>query len=181
MAQVREKLSLEEFRALPEQKPYLEYWNGEIVQKMAPQRSHHELQDEIAARLREYRRERGGHSGPEPTIAFANPTDTRELIPDVAYWAPEKPVGGPIMQPPTLAVEIRSSGQSATLLRGKCRYYRANGVDAAWLVDPESRTVEVFDAERDGVALRKDDTLESPDLPGFALPLKELFAVLDDG
>jgi Uma2 family endonuclease len=179
MAQVRDKLSLEEFRALPEQKPYLEYWNGEIVQKMAPQRNHHYLQDEIAGILRDYRKQHGGHSGPEPTIDFFDPGDTRELIPDVAFWAPDKPVGGPNMQPPTLAVEIRSVGQSASMLRAKCRYYRANGVDVAWLVDPESRTVELFDEGRDGAVLGKDNALECEALPGLRLDLRELFSVLD--
>ena len=48
MAQVRDELSLEEFRALPEQTPYLEYWNGAIVQKMAPQKNHSWLQDHSA-------------------------------------------------------------------------------------------------------------------------------------
>lgn len=180
MTQVREKLSLEEFRALPEQKPYLEYWNGEIVQKMAAQKDHSWLQDEIAGALREYRKRVGGRSGPEPSIEFLNPGDRRELVPDVAYWAPGKPIGGPYMKPPTLAVEIRSAGQSPNFLRNKCRYYRANDVDAAWLIDPETRTVEVFDADRDGDLLGEHATLESVALPGFALPLRELFAVLDD-
>jgi Uma2 family endonuclease len=180
MTQVRPSLTLEEFRALPEQKPYLEFWNGEIVQKMAPQKNHSWLQDEIAGQLRSYRKQHGGRSGTEPSILFDNADDRRELIPDVAYWAQGKTVGGPVMLPPTLAVEVRSAGQSSSLLRGKCEFYRRNGVDAAWLVDPESRTVEVFEEGREGVVLRDDATLTSPVLPDFELPLRELFAVLDE-
>ena len=177
MAQVRDRLSLEEFRALPERKPYLEYWNGAIVQKMAPQKNHSWLQDELGAQLRAYRRVHGGHSAPEPSIEFANPDDRRELIPDLAYRAPGKPVGGPVMLSPTLVVEIRPEGQSRAWLRSKCGYYRENGTDAAWLVDPETRTVEVF--ERDGTVLGEQDTLTSAALPGFDLLLRDLFAVLD--
>ena len=180
MAQVRDKLSLEEFRALPEQKPYLEYWNGAIVQKMAPQKNHSRLQGKLLILLNRLAEAAGGEALPEPSIAFANPVDRRELIPDLAYWAPGKPVGGPVMLPPTLAIEIRSEGQSRASLQGKCRYYRENGTEAAWLVDPETRTVELFDDGNDSKTLGEGDTLMNAALPGFDLPLRDLFAVLDD-
>ena len=83
------------------------------------------------------------------------------------------------MLPPTLAVEIRPEGQSREWLRSKCGYYRENGTEAAWLVDPEQRRVEVFDADCDGTILGKQDTLTSAALPGFDLLLRDLFAVLD--
>jgi len=61
----------------------------------------------------------------------------------------------------------------------KCRFYLAHGVDVACLIDPESRTVEVFEGDGDGQALSPGSSLESPMLPGFSLPLAELFGVLD--
>jgi Uma2 family endonuclease len=63
--------------------------------------------------------------------------------------------------------------------RRKCRLYRSAGVPVVWLVDPVGRSVEVFDEGRDGVALPADGVLETVELPGFRLPLVELFAVLD--
>lgn len=172
-------MSLEEFRAIPEQKPYLEYWNGEIVQKMSPQRNHWKLQQRLAVVFEAYQQASGGEAGPETSISFDNPADRRELVPDFAYWAPGKPVGESVGMPPTLAVEIRSPGQSLPFLRNKCRYYVANGVDVAWLVDPQSRTVEVFEEGRDGLVLINDSHLESAALPGLSIELGELFSALD--
>ncbi len=180
MTQVSERLSLEEFRAIPEQKPYLEFWNGEIVQKMSPQRNHWKLQQRLAVLFEAYRQTAGGEAGPETSIFFDNPGDQRELIPDFAYWAPGKPAGETVGLPPTLAVEIRSAGQSLPFLRNKCRYYIANGVDVAWLVDPQARTVEVFEEGRDGLVLINDSHLESPTLPGLRIELAELFSALDE-
>ena len=57
--------------------------------------------------------------------------------------------------------------------------FRANGVDACWLIDPYERWVEVFQGVRDGERLATDTTLETPVMPGFSLPQSELFAVLD--
>ena len=56
---------------------------------------------------------------------------------------------------------------------------RANGVDVCWLIDPRSRTVEVFEDESDGVVFR-GRWLASVHVPGFALDLDELWALLDD-
>ncbi len=179
MTQVGQRLTLDEFHAIPEQKPYLEFWNGEIVQKMAPQRNHWELQTRIVELLLEYRTHAGGRTGTEASVYFDNESEPRELVPDVAYWAPAKPVGGPVAEPPTLAVEIRSAGQSLNWLRGKCRYYIENGVDLAWLVDPESRTVEVFEAERDGEPLPAGFVLQSRHLPGLSIDTSHLFSVLE--
>ncbi len=82
--------------------------------------------------------------------------------------------------PPTLAVEIRSAGQSVPFLRNKCRFYRANGVDVAWLVDPQARTVEVFDEHGDGLVLINEAHLESGALPGLRIELADLFDALDE-
>lgn len=169
-------LTVEEYLALPEEKPYLEYVRGQVVQKMTPKRRHVSLAAKLLFQFALYERRVGGFSGPEPTIAFIDPADLRYLVPDAAYWAPDKPIGGEIMSPPTVAVEVRSEGQSLSSLREKCDYYRAHGVDAAWLVDPERRVIEVWDEGRAGVPLSPGDELASAALPGFTLDVATLFA-----
>lgn len=74
---------------------------------------------------------------------------------------------------------MRSPDDKMDDQRTKCLRYRTAGVDAAWLFDPDTRTVEVFDAQHDGLVLGASDVLETPLIPGFRLPLGELFAVLD--
>lgn len=172
------RMSLEEYEALPEEKPYLEYWDGIVLQKAVPKRKHSLVQLELLLRLAGYRREHGGLVGPEGHVWFEG---HGWRVPDVAYWATGKPQGDDErFLPPTLAVEIRSSRQSLTQLREKCRQMRANGVDIAWLIDPDARTAEIFDRESDGEPVDAFATLTSPSLPGFALLLQELFAVLDN-
>ena len=176
----RYRATVDEYLALPEEPPYLEYVDGEILQKAMPDWDHGQLVKQLTLWSWRYDQQAGGNSGPEIRVQFTTERGKQYRLPDYGYWAPGRPRrAGKFAAPPTLAVEIRSPDEPMRDQREKCRYYRANGVDAAWLVDPESRTIEVFDADRDGVALREDDTLESPALPGFALPLKELFAVLD--
>ncbi len=81
---------------------------------------------------------------------------------------------------PTLAIETRSPDQAGSELRTKCRFFRQNGVAACWLLDPKTRTAEIFEGDRDGERLGADGVLETACMPGFSLPLRELFAVLDE-
>ncbi|MBE0610357.1 MAG: Uma2 family endonuclease, partial [Dehalococcoidia bacterium] len=64
-------------------------------------------------------------------------------------------------------------------LRRKCRAFRANGVDVCWLIDPYARTVEVFDANRDGVQLGSDESLKATAMPEFTVAQADLWAALD--
>jgi len=58
--------------------------------------------------------------------------------------------------------------------------YFAAGVELYWEVDPVKRTVAVYTSLTDVVTLGIDDTLDGGDvLPGFELPLKDLFAEYD--
>ena len=170
----------EEFLAkYADELPSYEFVNGEVTQKPMTKNTHFRLADEIGGHLRDYRRRVGGMSGQEPTIDFSQASARIYRVPDVAYWAPGKERGGEVMLPPTLAVEIPSPGQTMRQLKDKCRFMRAAGTDACWLVDPDRRTVEVFDDTHDGEVLAAPAVLESPHMPGFQLALADLFSVLD--
>lgn len=84
---------------------------------------------------------------------------------------------------PDLAVEVLSPSNRRGELRAKLNDYLDAGTALVWVVAPRRRTVEVLTA---GVApgrgrvLHEDDVLEGGAvLPEFALPLRELLAVLD--
>jgi Uma2 family endonuclease len=108
-------------------------------------------------------------------------------IPDVAFasWAripnrrvPTEPIPQLV---PELAVEVlsKSSNTDAEMNR-KCAEYFAAGVVVVWLVDPENRTVTVYTAPDQSTVLDETQALDgAPILPGFSLPLRELFAELD--
>jgi Uma2 family endonuclease len=86
----------------------------------------------------------------------------REPIPDLA---------------PDLAVEVLSESNTAREMERKLHDYFAAGVRLVWYVDPEARTVRVYTAPDQSALLREEDTLDGGAVPpGFALPLRELFA-----
>ncbi|MEX0783998.1 MAG: Uma2 family endonuclease [Dehalococcoidia bacterium] len=176
---IKQKLSVSEYLALPEEKPYLEYICGEAVPKPMPDRFHIALVFELSHFLWVYVREVGGFAGPEGRSGFEDPADPRFLLPDLSYWAPDRETGRRILTPPTLAIEVRSEDQSRRDLREKCRYYRSHGVDVAWLIDPYSRTAEAFEGELDGAAVPEGGALVSPALPGLRIPITDLWAAID--
>jgi Uma2 family endonuclease len=88
-----------------------------------------------------------------------------EPIPDVA---------------PDLAVEVLSAGNTAREMARKRQDYFAAGVQVVWEVNPGTRTVEVFTTPDHSTVLHEAQTLEGGMvLPGFTLPLQELFGELD--
>ncbi len=124
-----------------------------------------------------YCRTFGGVAGPEGSVLLPDPDDPFVYLPDMAYWAPGRRSGHYPVTPPTLAIEVRSPSQTMAELRRKCLDYRQYGVDAVWLVDPDSRTVEVFEDSQEG--LRVEHELISVYLLGFSLLLEELLSALD--
>lgn len=168
------RMSVEDYLALPETKPYLEYVAGVVLQKPMPNNDHSRLAARLAFHLTLHTQSAGGgHVGVEARTSVG--PDFR--LPDVSYWAPGIPDGEDSL--PTLAIEIRSPRQALSELRENCRFFRRNGVQACWLIDPARRAAEVFEGSVAGAAVPADGTLTSSCLPGFELPLSDLFSVLD--
>jgi Uma2 family endonuclease len=107
-------------------------------------------------------------------------------IPDVAFFGwdklpgrvlPSKPI--PDLAP-DLAVEVLSATNTPAEMERKLREYFLAGVRLVWMIDPAKRQAEVYTSP-DGPAVTLDETqaLDGGDvLPGFTLPLAELFARL---
>ena len=78
---------------------------------------------------------------------------------------------------PELCAEVLSPSESPRTIHRKLKQYFAAGVKEVWLIDPEVAEVEIWTGpalpER---ALTNGDVLVSVLLPGFALPLTDLFA-----
>jgi Uma2 family endonuclease len=80
---------------------------------------------------------------------------------------------------PDLAVEVLSPGNTPQEMDRKGRDYFAAGVSLVWHVEPAARTVRVFTASDRSTLLHEgQDLTGDPVLPGFVLPLRELFARL---
>jgi Uma2 family endonuclease len=83
---------------------------------------------------------------------------------------------------PDLAVEVLSRSNTRAEMNRKRREYFAAGTRLIWEINPRRRTVTVYTGPRTSTRLTVADTLDGGDvLPGFALPVADLFAdPLDD-
>jgi Uma2 family endonuclease len=107
-------------------------------------------------------------------------------IPDVAFvsWdripgrrMPAEPIPDLV---PDLAVEVLSQSNTPAEMARKRKEYFAAGVLLVWEVDPESRTVTVYTGPDQFTELTESDTLDGGAvLPGFTLPLRQLFGEMD--
>lgn len=110
----------------------------------------------------------------------------RVRIPDAAFtsWErmpnrhrPAAPIPDLV---PDLAVEILSISNTAAEMERKRREYFTAGTRLVWEIDPLDRTVVVYTAPDQSTTLTESDTLDGGAvLPGFTLPLRDLFAELD--
>ncbi len=102
-------------------------------------------------------------------------------IPDVSFvsWSqlpgrrvPRVPIAD---LAPDLAVEVISPSNTTREMERKLQDFLAAGVQLVWYVYPEPQEIHVYTAERHDV-LTIDQELSGGDvLPGFVLPLRQLF------
>jgi Uma2 family endonuclease len=110
----------------------------------------------------------------------------RVRIPDVAFFSWDRIPGRRVPRDPMptlapdLAVEVLSVSNTRREMRLKREDYFRAGVRLVWEVDPRTRTVQVYTSPEESTTLAESDTLDGGAvLPGFSLPLRELFAELD--
>ena len=107
-------------------------------------------------------------------------------VPDVAYVSKERFAG----RPPApgafwelgcdLAVEVISPSNTRREMERKLNDYFAAGVTLVWLIYLIPREVVVYTSPQHSATLRGDDVLDaSTVLPGFYVPVAQLFAELD--
>ena len=105
--------------------------------------------------------------------------------PDVSFIAKErlqekrlstKPFDGA----PDLAVEVISPTDIWWEILEKLNQYFASGCRLVWLISPPDQTVLVYRADRRSHILQVGDSLDGEEvIPGFTLPVAELFAELN--
>ncbi|MDP8922621.1 MAG: Uma2 family endonuclease [Chloroflexota bacterium] len=180
---VGQAMSLEQFLELPERKPYLEYEDGVVTQKVSPKGKHSRLQWVLSSFINRLT---------EPTkLALAFPElrtrfGGRSVVPDVAVYrwgkiprGPDGEVANDFTTPPDVAIEILSPRQNVTRLVARCVWYVADGVQAALLVDEKDRIVLAFRPDRPPLALRGGDRIPLGDLlPGLDLTVRQVFDTL---
>ena len=108
-----------------------------------------------------------------------DPDTVRE--PDLAYFSAERmPPGvrvtGYSEMVPDLVVEVASPSDSRREVHDEARMWLSHGVRLVWVVHPDTRTVDVHQADGSVSTLGSDDAIDGLDvLPGFACPVSAVF------
>lgn len=175
------RFTFDDLLALPEDNVRREVIDGELLVSRAPSLRHQRVVLRLGVELYRWAQQHGGE-------AFANPVDNyfahdNVVEPDVLLVRREhldRLEDRIIRGGPDLAVEVSSPSTRRLDLLRKRELYERFGVAEYWFVDLDTDEVLVHRLAAEGYGqpqvLRGEDVLTSPDLPGFALPLRELFA-----
>jgi Uma2 family endonuclease len=164
-------------------RPMPELVNGQLVERAMGQRS-----DEVAAVflffiaqfIREHKLGRFNGASAGYQIFPDDPDKVR--IPDASYTRIDRLKAGVSAIghsriAPDLVIEVISPNDTGEAIEEKINDYFAAGVPLIWVAYPESRVVQVHRKDGSGTRLTTADTLSGEDiLPGFALPIAEVFA-----
>jgi Uma2 family endonuclease len=181
MGATKTLLTAEEFDNYPfeEDKRY-ELDEGELIEMTRPAYDHNSVLKNLQFELEAFfRKTRLGVLLISENLYALAPTTRR--APDVAVILGDRhsELRGAKVIPiiPEIVAEVLSPSETPRLIHRKLKQYFEAGVKEVWLIDPADKAIEVWTGPSLPVhALTGNDVLESPLLPGFALPLEELFA-----
>lgn len=178
-----QRMTAAEFAALPEGPPYFELVDGELFFMPSPTRQHQKVVLKLGRRIGNFLDD---HPVGEVYIA---PSDVKlskadVFEPDVYYVSRER--AGILTDQgatgaPDLVVEVLSPPTARLDLGRKRSVYFREGVREVWFVWPDDCQVDVHLPENAGReeparTLRTGDVLTTPLLPGWSVPVADLFA-----
>ena len=185
-------LSFDEWQALPETKQRCEVVDGVLLMPPGPLGEHQWSVRVIVRRLDPFVTDRGLGivlTAPYDVVIEREPLRVRQ--PDVmvvnaeltGISRPADLVGRAFLEsPPLLVVEVLSPSNTRRDVEERLADYRSIGVPECWLARFSARTVEVLRLSGDGVAVLgiygMGDVLRSEVLPGFELPIADIFGPL---
>lgn len=172
---------------LPDDGKRREIIDGELYVSKQPSWYHQLICLDLGAALRAWDRQTGlGITNVAPGVIFAEDDD---VAPDLVWISRERlkdelDAQGHLHVAPDLVIEVLSPGLKNELRdrEAKLKLYARRGVREYWIVDWRNRQVEVYRGGEAGFELVQTlvvaDDLESPLLPGFRYPLRDLFGDL---
>jgi Uma2 family endonuclease len=157
----------------------VELWNGEIIMSPAPNPAHQDIVLNFAQRLKGFvTKGRLGKVYVSPVDVVL--TQRRVVQPDVLFIAQDrlKIVKDFVDGVPDLAMEVISEGSWQRDRIQKKALYEQFGLREYWIVDPDSRTIEVFALVKGVYQLHSRavgaQAAKSKLLAGFSVSLNDL-------
>ena len=174
-------LTAEEFDHYPfEESKRYELDDGELIEMTRPAYKHNRIMRKLVVALANYLDSTGRGEVMLSENLYALSSSTRRS-PDVAVFLGDRSAelenAKVIHIPPDIAAEILSPSESQRAIHRKLKQYFDAGVKEVWVIDPESKEVEIWTGPQlPEHELAADGAITSAWLPDFALPLKDLFA-----
>ena len=174
------KMTYDEYCLLPEDRNQYELFDGELVMTPSPTVRHQEIVGKLHAWLLAYVEKKSLGK------VYIAPLDTifnkyTVLQPDILYVSKERlseVAKERIEGAPDLVVEVLSPSTADKDRRRKLAVYSQFGVQEYWIVDPETRTMELYRPTGEGLQLARQfasgDTFKSHLLSGFQLQVDSL-------
>ena len=167
----RQRMTLEEFFAIPEGPPYYEFEEGELILMVKPHGRHQEVVLALGAALRSHVVQ-GKLGRVWPEIEVRLPGQARVYAPDLVFLSTDhldrySDTDGRIHGAPDLAVEILSPGTERRDRTTKFRAYQQAGVAWYWLVRPNDLWVEEYRLTPEGYVLAQTVPPGEPFVPGL--------------
>lgn len=184
MTKTKTQFTYQDYLALPETVNRLELIDGQLVREPSPGFRHQQIVGNLFDCFRQFvRRRRLGIVLMAPLdVVLGREGEEEVLQPDVLFIAQERASvvqNDVIRGAPDLVVEVLSPSTAARDRAVKRVLYLRYGVREFWIVDPESRTIEVF-LFREGRfvsqgVLGEGGTVSSSVLAGLRIPVSEIF------
>jgi Uma2 family endonuclease len=178
-----QRMTLEEFRALPEGPPYYEYEEGELILVASYTAEHQDIVGVLSHVLRQFvRHHQLGRVVMEVDVYLP---DGRGYIPDFAFLTTEhldllSPIDHKIHGAPDLVVEVTSSTPARDRVH-KFRVYFGNGVPWYWIIDSNTLAIEEYHATPQGylrlASVAAGEEFRPQLFPGLVLNLAALLNV----
>ena len=158
---------------------WYELVEGEVVELAPPNDEHGSTAVNVGTALNNYRRRLGiGQVRVETGYTLSTGPDTVRG-PDVSFvFHPRVEGRGSGFPPgaPDIAVEVFSPSDTAPEMARKVADYLAAGTQRVWVVYPAGRRVVIHRPDGSDVSHDGDDVITDEELlPGFSLPLTEIF------
>jgi Uma2 family endonuclease len=175
----------EEFMALPDDGGRYELVDEEVVDMGNSGMEHGNISAYLCGLIELYVRPKKLGVTCDSSTAFTLKSGNKRS-PDVSFVSKERLQGlrrlpkGFFQGAPDLAVEVISPSNTFEEIHTKLVEYFDNSCQLVWVINPDERSVVVYRQPQPDRLLKMTDSLDGEEvIPGFTLPVAELFAELD--